>query len=64
MLAGIACTLAVYPIGLILKVLADGMQGDNAAPTRKRAAPEEAAPEEDDLPDEVRQRLSALREVD
>ncbi len=42
----------------------DGMQGEDRAPTRKRAAPEEAAPEEDELPDEVRQRLSALREVD
>lgn len=40
------------------------MQGDDKAPTRKRAAPEEAGPEEDDLPDEVRQRLSALRDVD
>lgn len=32
------------------------------APSRKRPAPEEAAPEEEDLPDEVRQRLSALRD--
>ncbi|CAL8465167.1 g4702 [Coccomyxa elongata] len=41
-----------------------GQQGEDRAPTRKRAAPEEAAPEEDELPDEVRQRLSALRNVD
>ncbi|KAK9916588.1 hypothetical protein WJX75_004609 [Coccomyxa subellipsoidea] len=39
-----------------------GQEGAGMAPSRKRPAPEEAAPEEEDLPDEVRQRLSALRD--
>ncbi len=40
----------------------EGGAGSAAPPSRKRDAPDQAGDEEAELPDEVRQRLSALRE--
>ena len=48
---------------LQLMVGAQGAAGDTPAPSRKRDAPDEppSAPDEDEMPGDVRQRLAALR---
>ncbi len=45
----------------VLRLLLQEAGGSEPA-SRKRGAPDAPADEEDDLPDEVRQRLSALRD--